>query len=103
MSSPTFDKSDQSGSSRLRELYETALEDYKQQTDIDLAKDPLTERIKGCSTVESITDILREKAQDFRKFREKDKVLKPLRKVLNILHKLSPLAIFGQGVGWVCS
>ena len=81
--------SDQSGSSHLRMLFQTALDDYKKQTGIELAKHPLAERLQDCDSVESVTDILREQAKDFDKFREKDKLLKPLKKVLTVLHLIS--------------
>jgi hypothetical protein len=94
--------SDQSGSSHLRVLFEAALEDYKQQTGIELAKHPLAERLQDCNSVDSVTAILREQAQDFKEFREKDKVLKPLKSVLTVLHRLPTAANFAQDVGWVC-
>jgi hypothetical protein len=100
--------SDQSESSHLlRVLIETALEDYKQQTGIELAKHPLAERLRDCNSVESVADILREQAQDFKEFRGKDKVLKPLKKVLTVLHILSlhiptPAVDFAHRVGLVC-
>jgi hypothetical protein len=93
--------SDQSGSSHLRVLFDAALEDYKQQTGIKLAEHPLAERLQGGDTVESVTAILHEQAQDFKEFREKDKVLKPLKKVLTVLNILPSAAVFGQGVGLV--
>ena len=70
-------------------LFQTALDDYKKQTGIELAKHPLAERLQDCDSVESVTDILREQAKDFDKFREKDKLLKPLKKVLTVLHLIS--------------
>ena len=94
--------SDRSGSSHLRALFEAALEDYKQQTGLELAKHPLAERLQNCNSVESVTDILREQAQDFNKFREKDKILRPLKKVLLILYRLPSAANFVQDVGLVC-
>ena len=99
---PTFDMSAQSGSSRLRVLFEDAMENYKQQTGIQLAEHPLAERLQDCNSVESITTILREQAQDFKEFRDKDKVLQPLKKVLTILHMLPSAADFAQDVGLVC-
>jgi hypothetical protein len=96
--------SDLSGSEHFHVLLGAALKGYKQQTGIDLAEDPLAERIKVCNTVESVTTILCEQAQDFKGFREKDKVLKPLKKVLTVLHILSSVPEFGQHhAGWVCS
>jgi hypothetical protein len=94
--------SDQSGSSHLRVLFETALDDYKQQTGIELGEHPLAERLQDCNSIESVTVILREQAQDFKEFRGKDKVLKSLKKVLTVLHRLSSAANFAQDVGLVC-
>ena len=93
--------SDQPGSSHLHVLFDAALEDYKQQTGIQLAKHPLTERLQDCNSVESVTATIREQAQDLKKFREKDKVLKPLKKVLTILNILPSAADFAQDVGLV--
>ncbi len=67
--------------------------DYKQQTGIDLAKHPLADRLQDCNSVENVIAILREQAQDFKKFQEKDKVLKPLKNVLTILHLLSSVPL----------
>ena len=91
--------SDQLGSSQLGVLFEVALEDYKQQTGIELAEHPLAARLQDGNTVESVTAILHEQAQDFKEFQEKDKVLKPLKKVLTVLKILSSAA--GSDVGLV--
>jgi hypothetical protein len=99
--SPTFDMSYQSGSTRLHVLFEVGLEDYKQQTDIELAEHPLAERLQDCNSVESVVAILLEQAQDFKEFREKDKVLKSLKKVLIGLNILHSAADFLQDVGLV--
>ena len=90
-----------SGSSRLRELFEAALVEYEQQTGIDLVKHPLADRLQGCNSVEDITTLLREQAQDIKKFQESDKVLKPLKKVLTVLHLLSSVPGIAQHVGLV--
>ena len=94
--------SNQSGPSHLDVLFENALQDYERQTGIKLAEHPLAKHLQDCDSVESVSAILREHAQDLKEFREKDKVLKPLRKVLTILHKLPSAADFAQGVGLVC-
>jgi hypothetical protein len=82
-------------------LFEAASEDSKQQTGIELAEHPLAERLQDCNSVESVTAVLREQAQDFKEFREKDKVLKPLKKVLTVLNILPSAADFAQDVGLV--
>ena len=93
--------SNQSGSSHLRVLFQIALEDYKKQTGTELAQHPLAERLQDCNSIASVTDIL-EEAKGFNKFQEKDKVLKPLKKVLTVLHRLSSAADFAQHFGLVC-
>ena len=95
----------QSGSSCLRVLFQTALDDYEKQTGIELNKHPLAERLQDCNSVEAVTAILREQAQDLDKFQEKDKVLKPLKKVLTVLHMMSSVpfvADFAQHFSLVC-
>jgi hypothetical protein len=91
--------SDQSG---LRVLFEAALENYKLQTGIELAEHPLAARLQDCNSVESVTAILREQAQDFGGFGEKEKILRPLKKILTVLHGLPSVANFAQDVGLVC-
>jgi hypothetical protein len=95
--------SDQSSSSHLhlRVLFEAALQDYEKQTGIALAKHPLVDRIQNCNSVESVSAVLHEQTQAFSQFREKDKVLKPLKKAVSVLCKLSATANFGRDIGLV--
>jgi hypothetical protein len=95
--------SDRPGSSHLCTLFGAALADYKQQTGMELIEHPLAERLCDCNSIESVVAILREQAQYLKEFGEKDKVLKPLKKILTVLHKLSSAANFVQDVGLVCS
>ena len=90
---PTSVMSGSSGSSHLQELIEAALEDYKQQMGIDLAKHTLASHLQDCKSVEDIAAVLRKQMQDFKKFWGKDKVLKPLKRVLTILHLLSSVPL----------
>ena len=83
--------------------FEAALKDYKQQTGIELAEHPLAERLKDSNAVDSVITILREQAQDFKEFREKDTVLRPLKKVSTVLNVLPSAAGFAQDVGLVRS
>src|SRR5713226_5478728 len=98
---PTSVMSGPSASSRLRELFEAALVDYNQKTGIDLTKHTLADRLQDCKSVEDVTAVLCEQAQDFKKFQEKDKVLKPLKKVLTVLYLLSSAPSIAQHVGLV--
>jgi hypothetical protein len=91
----------QSGSSRLRVLFEAALQDYEKQTGIVLAEHALAERLQNCDSVDSVTALLCEQTQAFKESRGKDKVMKPLKNAASILYKLSSVASFGQVVGLV--
>ena len=93
--------SDQPGPSRLRVLFETALQDYEKQTGIVLANHPLAEHLQNCDTVESVTAVLREQTRAFSDFRGRDKIMKLLKNVVSVLHKLSATADLGEAIGLV--
>ena len=95
------DQSGSSCSSYLHALFEVAMTDYEKKTGIALDKHPLAEQLQSCGTVESVATILHEQTQAFSEFREKDKVSKPLKRVLSVLHTLSSAANFGQDIGLV--
>jgi hypothetical protein len=52
-------------------------------------------------TVESVTVVLRQQTETSSEIRGKDKVLKPFKNVLSVLHKLSSAVNFGQHLGLV--
>ena len=93
--------SDQPGPSRLRVLFETALQDYEKQTGIVLANHPLAEHLQNCDSVESVTAVLREQTRAFSDFRGRDKIVKLLKNVVSVLHKLSATADLGEAIGLV--
>jgi hypothetical protein len=86
-------------SSYLRMLFENALGDYKQQTGIGLAEHPLAVRLQDCDSVESVTAIFFELVQGLKEYRENDKIIMPLIKVLAVLHRLPFATNFAQDVG----
>ena len=92
---------DQLESSHLQVLFEAALQDYQNQTGVALATHPLAEQLQNCHTVESVTAVLREQAQAFSEYQEKDKIMKPLKKAVSVLNKLSATANFGMDIGLV--
>ena len=92
---------DQSASSQLQVLFEVALQDYEKQTGIALVRHPLADKLQNCDSVESVTAVLREQIQAFSEFRDKDKVLKPLKKAVSFLCKLSATVNFGRDIGLV--
>ena len=85
--------SDQPGPSRLQVLFEAAMQDYEKKTGIVLAKHPLAEKLQNCDSVESVTAVFQEQTQAFSEFRGRDKVFKPLKNIVSVLHKLSATAV----------
>ena len=94
---------DQSGESHFQALFEAAFRDYEHQTGKTLANHPLAEKLQSCDSVESITAVLCEQTEGSSEIRGNDKVLKPLKNVLSVLHKLSSTSAvnFGQHLGLV--
>jgi hypothetical protein len=93
--------SDQSGSSRLQGLFETALHYYEKQTGIALAEHPLAGQLQDCDSVDSFTVVLHKQTQALNEFRGRDKIMKPFKNALSVLYKLSAIANLGQDFGLV--
>ena len=90
---------DQSVSSRLRTLFELALEDYEIQTKISLAEHPLAQKLENCHSLESITTtLLQDQAGTFGEFRGRDRIMKSIRSTISSLYKLSATAALGDGI-----
>jgi hypothetical protein len=97
--------SDQPGSGPSRFhwqlLFDAALQDYEKKTGIVLAKHPLAEQIQNCDSVESVFAVLNEQTHAFFEFRGRDKIIKPLKNAVSVLHKLSTIADLGRPIGLV--
>jgi hypothetical protein len=92
----------QPSSPSFRSLFNAALQDYQNQTGTKLAEHPLAKQIETCDSVDSITAILQEQAQIFRKFKAEDgKVMKSLKCSVDVLYSLSASTILGEGIGLV--
>jgi hypothetical protein len=89
--------------SHFRMLFEAAFRDYETQTGKALASHPLAEKLQSCDSVESVTAVLREQTETSSEIQGKDKVLKPLKNVVSVLHKLSSTSAvnFGHHLGLV--
>ena len=92
------------GSLHLQALFEAAFRDYEKQTGKTLANHPLAEKLQSCDSVESFTAVLREQSKTSSEILEKDRVLKPVKNILSLLHELSSSSVlkFGQHLGLVC-
>ena len=94
--------SDEPGSSRFRDLFVSALQDYENQTGISLAQHPLAERLQNCDSGDSLTAVLQEQARAFHEFQGNDRIMKSLKSTLSILSKLSVVTTtFGDAFGLV--
>jgi hypothetical protein len=91
-----------SGSSRFRDLFETALRDYEKTTNLTLAKHPLAEHLQNCPSVESITAFLQDKAREFGDFEGRNKIMKSIKSTVSILCMLSTTAALGDALYLVC-
>ena len=90
--------SDQSGPSHFQAIVEAALRDYQKKTGKTLANHPLAEKLQSCDSVESVTAVLREQTESSSGIRGNDKVLKTLKNVLSVLHKLSSASSVNLGL-----
>jgi hypothetical protein len=92
----------QSSSSSFQSLFSAALQDYENQTGTKLVDHPLAKQFETCDSVDSITAILQEHAQIFRKFKGDDgKVMKSLKCSVDVLDSLSISTVLGEAIGLV--
>jgi hypothetical protein len=92
----------QAASSTFQALFNTALQDYENQTGISLVDHPFAKQLETCESVTSITDILREQAQSFREFRESDgKLMKALNSSIDVLCAPSISSALSETIGLV--
>jgi fungal STAND N-terminal Goodbye domain len=90
---------DPSQSSRLRVLFESALEDYQNQTGMTLTHHPIAQQLRTCDSVESVIAVLKAQARAFRKSREGDgPIMKSLERVVSVLYTLSASTGLGEAI-----
>jgi len=100
--SSSFQDMNISASASFLLLYNSALQDYTTQTGTNLIDHPFAKQLKKCKSVDSISSLLQENVQRFRKFRTEDgKIMKPLKCAVHVLHKLSTSTVLGEGIGLV--
>jgi len=95
---------DHSESSRFQVLFESALQNYQNQTGTTLSNHPLAEKLQYCDSVESVTAVLQEQARAFTEFRGDDgKFMKSLKGIVSVLYTLSAGTALGEAIGLVCT
>jgi hypothetical protein len=93
--------SDQSKLSPLKVTFESALQDYENETGIALAQHPLAEQLQNCHSLESITALLQAQAQALGEFKGSEKIMKSLKNIVSVMFSLSASATFDDAVGLV--
>jgi fungal STAND N-terminal Goodbye domain len=67
-----------------------ALTEYANQTGIDLTKNPFTEKLQKCDSAEAISNLLQERAKEFKEYRDGNrKLINCLSPVVEVLHVFS--------------
>ena len=83
-------------------LYNSSLQDYTSQTGINLVDHPFSRQLEKCESVDSISSLLQEKVRGFREFRREDgRIIKSLKCVVHVLHRLSTGSALGGGIDLV--
>ena len=91
---------------QFRDLFDSALREYKEKTGKDIATDPLTARFLHCDSSSAILSILQEQVHAFDQFRNGDwkiQLMRRLKPTVDILLGLSTSGVFGEGIGLVKS
>ena len=71
-------------------VFEAALADYLEQTGVDLTKHPFTEKLRNCRSPDDILELLQDKANQFKDYRNGNrKLINCLKPVVQVLHAFS--------------
>jgi hypothetical protein len=85
----------------LQSLFETALNQYKNQAGVNLLEQQLALRLTSCDDGDSAVALLQEQAKAFCKFRaDNGKVMMWLKRTVHVLYGLSN-GVLGAAVGLV--
>lgn len=89
---------DQSGSTRFQELFDSALRAYEKETGVILANHRLAIELQHCDTIEGITTLLQDQAKEFKRSQI---ITKSIETIVSILTPLSSAASLPDTVGLV--
>ena len=82
------------------QLIVDAFDDYAKQVGVDLAKNPLAETLRTCDSPNAVLELLQEKAQAFKDYRDGDRKLTSwLKPVVEVVHGFS--GVLGQTISFV--
>ena len=87
---------------QLNLLFETALNEFDKRAGTNLLQQQVIDKLVNCQSADSVTEVLQEQAQALRIFRGDDgKLMKWLRRTVDVLFSLSTSAVLGEAVGLV--
>ena len=84
--------SDQSGSAHFQVLFQASIKEYEKQTEISLAKHPLTEKFQHCDSVESVAALFQEQVFTWSGFQGSERIVKLLNSAVSVLCAL-PISV----------
>jgi hypothetical protein len=79
-------------SSNFNVIFDAALANYREHTGVDLSQYPLADKLQNCQSADAILELLQEKVNEFKEFRNGNhKLINYLRPVVQVLHAFSVL------------
>ena len=91
-------------SSQFQAIFDAALKEYSQKTGKDIVTDPITAKLRSCTSPDAVLSVLQDEAQAFNDFRNgngKVQLMRKLKPTVNVLLALSASGIFGNAIGSV--
>ena len=77
-----------------------AFDDYTKQVGVDLTKNPLADALRGCDSSDAVLELLQDKADAFKSYRDGDRILiNWLKPVVQVVHGFS--GVLGPAVSLV--
>ena len=96
--------SSSTSSLQFQGIFDAALNEYSQKTGRDINTDPLTAKLRCCTSPDAVLNVLQEEAQAFDDFRNENRKVQLMRKLkptVDILLALSNNGVLGNGIGLV--
>lgn len=77
-------------SSSFQSIFDAALSDYARQTGVDLATYPFAQTVQNSHSADAILDLLQDKAEEFRTYRDGNrKLINCLKPIVQVLYAVS--------------
>ena len=96
MSSTSYAGSSTS-SSRFKEIFESALNEYTRQTGVDLTECEFVEKLEGCSSPDDILQLFKVKARKFKEYRKGNRrLINWMSTITRVVHLLA--GSLGEGL-----